>query len=278
MADFTRTYTIDDTLNEDKIWRADIAPFFRDMNQNIRQICQYGFTEMVNNAIDHSGSKDLKINLSIDDCELRFDIVDTGVGIFVKVQKDLGLDDPKHSVLELVKGKFTSDPQKHSGEGIFFTSRIFDRFSIRSGQLLFLGGLDEDRILEEPGENEINGTTVTMMIRKDSSLLLADVFNEYADPDTRLGFHKTAVSLKLMECDGDLLMSRSQAKRLVARFDRFLEVILDFSGIDMVGQGFADELFRVFANAHPQVNLRPVNYGKNVENMIRHVGGSLNNA
>ena len=39
----------------------------------------------------------------------------------------------------------------------------------------------------------------------------------------------------------DFLVARSQAKRLLERFDRFEEVVLDFDGVRQVGQGFADE-------------------------------------
>jgi anti-sigma regulatory factor (Ser/Thr protein kinase) len=272
---FSQTYTVDAALDEDRIWRTDIAPRLGELPPNVRRICQYGFTEMVNNVIAHSGSKELIIRLSINEKEGAFEIIDKGVGIFAKVQQVLGLDDPRQSILELVKGKFTSEPEAHSGEGIFFTSRIFDSFSISSGRLSFFGGRDGDRICEEPGGDVLNGTTVRMAIQKDSHLEIADVFNEYTDPDKQPGFHKTTVPVKLMEHEGDSLMSRSQAKRLIARFDRFLEVILDFAGVDMIGQGFADEVFRVFANAHPRVRLRPINCAQNVENMIRHVGGAL---
>jgi hypothetical protein len=110
-----------------------------------------------------------------------------------------------------------------------------------------------------------------MVIRKSSALLIADIFNEYADPDKQPGFHKTAIPVQLLQYGEESLMSRSQAKRLITRFDRFLEVVLDFTGVDMIGQGFADELFRVFAAAHPQVHLSPINCNENVKNMIRHV-------
>ena len=66
-------------------------------------------------------------------------------------------------------------------------------------------------------------------------------------------------------------MSRSQAKRLVNGLEKFVTVELDFSGIDEIGQGFADELFRVFTNAHPEITLTPVNMCSDVEKMYRHV-------
>lgn len=51
----------------------------------------------------------------------------------------MGLDLPSHAILELSKGKFTSDPARHSGEGIFFTSRMCDKFEILSKGLFFSG-------------------------------------------------------------------------------------------------------------------------------------------
>lgn len=75
-----------------------------------------------------------------------------------------------------------------------------------------------------------------------------------------------------MESPEELLMSRSQARRLITRFDRFREVILDFSGVEIIGQGFADEIFRVFANAQPHVKLCPIHCGKDVDAMIRRTG------
>ncbi len=47
------------------------------------------------------------------------------------------------------------------------------------------------------------------------------------------------------------------------------EVILDFRGVTGVGQGFVDEIFRVWASAHPQVRLVPENMNEAVEFMVR---------
>ncbi|MGN0342223.1 MAG: STAS-like domain-containing protein [Roseburia sp.] len=67
-------------------------------------------------------------------------------------------------------------------------------------------------------------------------------------------------------------IARSQAKRICRSLETYREVILDFSDVTMMGQGFADELFRVYVVAHPEVMLRPVNMLPQVERMIRHVG------
>jgi hypothetical protein len=66
-------------------------------------------------------------------------------------------------------------------------------------------------------------------------------------------------------------IARSQARRLLSRFEQFKEVSLDFEDVEFIGQGFADEVFRVFATAHPGVTLRPVNANEHVAKMIRWV-------
>ena len=63
---------------------------------------------------------------------------------------------------------------------------------------------------------------------------------------------------------GTSFVSRSEAKRLTQGLERFRHVILDFQGVTLVGQGFADEIFRVWSRAHPDVELK-------TENMIAPV-------
>jgi anti-anti-sigma regulatory factor len=40
---------------------------------------------------------------------------------------------------------------------------------------------------------------------------------------------------------------------VLARIDRFKTVVFDFSEVDVIGQAFADEIFRVFATSHPDI-------------------------
>jgi anti-sigma regulatory factor (Ser/Thr protein kinase) len=268
---FEYNYSLQSPLEEDVIWRKDISPHLTGTSQNIMQICQYGFTEMVNNAIEHSGSQTLKIKVSRDAKNISFVVIDEGIGIFRKIKNDLGLEEPAHAILELVKGKFTSDPQRHTGEGIFFTSRIFDTFTVASANLIFSRLGNEDQF--ETSTTNCRGTTIIMKISTSSRLFLSDVFNEYADPEKQPGFYKTTIPVQIIQNEGESLMSRSQAKRLMNRFDRFLEVVLDFTGVSFIGQGFADEIFRVFVRAHPGTRLIPTHCTETVEKMIAHVSG-----
>jgi hypothetical protein len=65
-------------------------------------------------------------------------ISDQGVAIFQKIRDDFALSDAREAILELSKGKLTSDSANHSGEGIFFTSRMVNSFTILSGDLCYL--------------------------------------------------------------------------------------------------------------------------------------------
>ena len=256
-------------LNEDLVWRDVFRGEVSGLPSNVRDIWQYGVSEMVNNAIDHSGSKRITVSVSRDALGTRASVRDHGEGIFTKLQRALDLLDPREAILELAKGKLTTDPARHSGEGIFFSSRVFDVFTIRSGALTFthdqaLSGGNDWRI--EPSANA-EGTEVSMRLANDSARTSKAVFDEFAAPD-EYTFSKTCVPVRLAQLEGEKLLSRSQARRLAARFERFRDVVLDFTEVVEIGQAFADELFRVFARAHPLVLLTPTNMSVAVAQMV----------
>ena len=256
-------------LNEDRVWRELVGPQVADLPPNVRDIWQYAVTEMVNNAIDHSGSEQVVVELLRDALNTTVYITDEGEGIFLKIQRALHLYDPREAILELAKGKLTTDPAHHTGEGIFFASKAMDAFDIRSGTLHFMR--DEwgaDVLRERPADAP--GTLVLMRLANDSARTLQTVFEQFAAPE-EYTFAKTIVPVCLAQHEGEKLVSRSQAKRLTLRFERFQTVVLDFAGVEEIGQAFADELFRVFHQAHPATTLSPVNMTTAVEMMFKRV-------
>lgn len=253
-------------LSEDHVWMSVLAPVVRDLPENVRDIWRYGFTEMVNNAIDHSGSEKIKVWCARNAFYTQAWVSDDGEGIFNKIQKALQLYDPREAILELAKGKFTTDPENHSGEGIFFSSKVFDLFDIRSGSLHFMHDDGRDDLLIERPKNA-PGTLVVMRLLNDSKRTTKEIFDKFAAPE-EYTFAKTIVPVKLGQYEGEKLVSRSQAKRLIFRFEKFRTVILDFAGVEEIGQGFSDEVFRVFQRAHPDTRLVPVNMTAAVKNMV----------
>ncbi len=258
-------------LEEDKVWREHIRPLMNGLPLNVLHICQYGFTEIVNNAIDHSEGKILIVSVKRTYKNVVLSIIDNGVGIFNKIQKELSLDNPLHAILELSKGKLTTDPDHHTGEGIFFTSRMFDKFSIFSGRLFFSYQREIDWLLEDKQEL-FSGTGVILEISSFSKRTSQQVFDRFTTTGD-YGFSKTHVPVFLATYGDENLISRSQAKRLLTRFEKFKEIILDFTNVTSIGQAFADEIFRVFQAQNPDVHLVPINMSEQIQKMIAHVTG-----
>ena len=267
LADENEEHELTPDSSEDAVWRSFVRPQLGDIPHTIISICQYGFTEMFNNVIDHSEGKSAVVSVRRTAFHIEITVKDDGIGIFRKIRRDFGLDDERHAILELSKGKLTSDPAHHTGEGIFFTSRMFDRFSILSGKNLFTHTVEHDDWLLEVDEGD-QGTLVTMEIRLATDRTAKMVFEKFATID-HPGFYKTHVPVILAQYGDENLVSRSQGKRVLTRIEKFTEVILDFKGVTEVGQAFIDEIFRVFLQSHSDVHLLPINTNESIEWMIR---------
>ena len=107
-----------------------------------------------------------------------------------------------------------------------------------------------------------------MALSNNSTRTGKEVFDQYSSPDADYGFTRTVIPMRLARYGNEKLISRSQAKMVLARVDRFKTVVLDFSGIDSIGQSFADEIFRVFAMGRPEILVLPLNGGPEVMKMI----------
>lgn len=260
-------YQLTPSLQEDVVWSSAIKEAILPLPDNVLNIWHHGFTEMFNNAIDHSGGTEILVTVRKNAVSTEIMVSDNGIGIFKKIQAEFDLLDERHAIFELAKGKLTTDPRNHSGEGIFFTSRMFDSFEILSGGLYFghERGKSEDWLLERSKAD--NGTSVFMQLNNHTSRTTKKIFDEYTEGDD-YGFDKTVVPVNLAKYGMDELVSRSQAKRLLARVELFKKVIFDFKGVDQIGQAFADQIFRVFANEHPEIILQPINMSAAVEQMI----------
>lgn len=264
---FRKSYPLDSNLKEDVVWLREIKPLLGVMPENVLNIWHYCFTEMLNNAIDHSEGSTVEIEVTKSAVHTEILIEDDGVGIFRKIQAELNLSDERHAVLELAKGKFTTDPDNHSGEGIFFSSRACDDFAILSGDVYFNHEFDdkEDWILES--SQNVSGTAVFMKLQNHTARKLKKIFDQFSSGED-YGFNKTVVPVEMAQYGDDALISRSQAKRVLNRIDRFKMVIFNFEGVDSIGQAFADEVFRVFADHHPEISIEYIKANSDVKNMI----------
>lgn len=233
---------------------------------NVHSIASYALTEMVNNAIDHSRSRQVRITAKVEGGKFLFTVRDWGIGVFRNVQRSFRLPNEFSALEHVLKGKQTTMPERHSGEGIYFTSRIADEFVLRSHKLTArVDNEVDDTFVRE--QRSLKGTEVTFSVKQRSKKKLEELFR--AHTDDRLGFDKNVVRVGVSLAGGAL--SRSQARRLLAGLEKFKRLKFDFRGVKEIGQAFADEIFRVFPTGHQGVEVTYQNAVPAVDFMIQRV-------
>jgi len=269
IADMSLEITPD--LEEHVIWYKRIKPLLSDLPDNILELWSYSFQEIMNNAIEHSEGNKVEVEVLQKDGCTEIIIIDDGRGIFKKLCEEYKFDDEKHAALELSKGKLTTDPDSHTGQGIFFSSRMVDKFIIKSGRASFFHVQNQsfDFVLES-GEDEGQGTIVIMKLNNNTARTVNNVFDMFEVPgDEDHGFVKTLIPVRLAQYDREMMVSRSQARRVLSRVNRFKYVGLDFQGVEKIGQPFADEIFRVFILEHPNITVYSINENDQIKSAIK---------
>ena len=245
-------------------------PALRTAPENVKSIVHYAFSEMLNNAIEHSRSKHIEVKMESDSTMVRFVVNDFGVGVFRNVMQKRHLKSELEAMQDILKGKVTTDPKAHTGEGIFFTSKAADRFVLESfGRRMIVDNIINDTFFQE--EKRINrGTRVIFTVARNSTRHLNKIFEHFQSKPGSFAFDKTEVHIRLFTL-GTVYVSRSQARRILVGLEKFKKVILDFDQVPNVGQAFADEVFGVFQNRHPNISLVPVNMNETVQFMVTRV-------
>ena len=263
-------YENDGSLGEDRIFERDIESKLLNLPKNVFSAWRYAFTEMMNNAIEHSSATTINVTVFRNVLKTSIVIADNGKGIFnnireyVKNEKNEDLTLKECAAL-LFAGKFTTAKSMHSGEGIFFTSHLMDSFKIISDGVVFTRNNFDDTNFETSAKDS---TTVVMELNNNSNKTTREVFNRFSDIDE--GFIKTQIPIAHI-FSGTGPVSRSEARRLGELIVKFKEVDLDFINVEEVGQAFVHELFIVWQRNNPDVKLNILNACDDVDFMIRRV-------
>ena len=256
-------------LHEEEIWwtARKNERFPTEITDEAETIFQFAFTEMLNNATDHSKSGGGHVKIWTEQGILKFIIRDYGIGVFKSVMTKLKFQDEVEALYELMKGKLTTNPAKHSGEGIFWTTKVADKVFYESfGLRLTVDNLINDYAIEKV-DNSLLGTEVYFEIQLNSKKSMSELFHKYSFDSEKLSLDTTLVPIKLYD-GGETWISRSQAKKVLQGLEKFKKITFDFNGIKLIGQGFADEIFRVYQIAHPEVILEAVNMNETVKLMV----------
>jgi len=253
-------------LEDHQVWIDLSGPdsILRSLADPAQTILNFALTELVNNAVDHSGAPIVAVEVSREGSTVELVVADKGVGIFEHIRSRLNLGSELEALQELSKGRVTTMPESHTGEGIFFTSKAVDEFEITSGSLRWIVDNRNNDLAVGESDPPFEGTTVRLELDAEDVRDLAEIFDEYT---TEFQFDRTRAVIRLFAI-GTKFISRSEAKRLLHGLEKFREVVLDFNGVEIVGQGFADEVFRVWTRTHPGTKLIPTDMCDPVEFMV----------
>jgi anti-sigma regulatory factor (Ser/Thr protein kinase) len=257
-------------LDEALPWSRDFAPNFA-LPAQVQRMAQHAFGELLNNAIDHSGGSNVTVSMRQTPAHLQLLVSDDGCGLFDKIAQSFQIVDPAMTMLELSKGKLTSDPERHTGRGLFFTSRIADVLDLHANDTAFQHRAWQRHRWSRTTPAARHGTSVFVAIALDTTRTLDAVLREHSRDGEGYAFERTVVPLHLLTATGCALDSRAQARHAAQRLQQFRHAQLDFAGVSEVGHGFADELFRVFARSQPDLALEPVNMAPSVRALIESV-------
>ena len=264
---FYRSYQLTN-LKEDLVWAEVAKELGLSKTSPAWDVAPYAFTEMLNNAIDHSRGEAVRIEVDIAANAWNFHISDDGIGAFRNIRENFGLSQDLEAVGELSKGKRTTMPAAHTGEGIFFTSKLVDIFRISANNFEWV--VDNNVEDNSIGPSSIAvGTTVEWSISVNTTRKFIEIAQIYTED---FQFSKSSPVVKLFEI-GVEFVSRSEAKRLLAGLNKFSEITFDYKGVEKVGQGFVDEIYRVWKNQYPDVVLQNVNASAEVEFMLKRGNG-----
>lgn len=264
-------------LQEDAPWRQDFAPCFA-LPPALQAMAQHAFTELVNNAVDHSGGSSVTVSMRQTPLQLQLLVSDDGVGLFRRVAEHfadhLDVAEPALAMLELAKGKLTTDPNRHCGHGLFFTAQLADVFDLHANAAAFQRrGWDGGRWHAQRPATQA-GTSIYLGISLDTRRTLEQVLQAHSASGQGYGFERTRVPMALLGLprgSTGQLASRAEARRALARLERFAIAEIDFTGVEQLGHGFADEMFRVQPGLNPRLQLQPVGMSACVAAMVEAV-------
>jgi len=254
-------------LDEDQVWdqvRSEV-PELATLPEAADRALHTAVVELVDNAISHSRGRAVEILFRKAHNRLILEVIDDGEGIFDRLAHENELPDRMEALQQLTKGKLTTHPEEHTGEGLFLLSKIADFFEVESGGLRWM----VDNEIDDVGVSSAHvrlGTRVRFEIDIGTNASLESVF---AESSVAFELARRRVVVKLFET-GNHFLSRSEAKKLLEGLGRFRQVVVDFKGVEAVGQGFVDEMFRVWTSRHLNTRLHPVNMAAPIAFIVEH--------
>lgn len=256
---------------EDGVYAAVISPYSEGLaNKGLSARLHYVSTEILNNVIDHSKGEGYRFALKSKEGRLRLEIEDDGIGIFQSIKEYFSLSDHWEAIGDLAKGKRTTDPSRHAGEGLFFSARMADVFTAEANGLKYTYVSSQDDWSMGPTRKD-RGSLVSLEFIFSETRAPKDVFDLFTDDYEFKEKSPRLLDPYVISLPPGHLPSRSEAKKVLSGTEHFSSIVLDFKGVESIGQGFADEVFRVFPSRFPEIKIETKNGNEFILRMIAHV-------
>ena len=188
-------------LQEDIPWQRDFAPNF-DLPPHVGRMVQHAFTELLNNAADHSEGSSVTVSLRQTPSHVQLLVSDDGCGVFEKIRGTYDIPDAPLAMLELSKGRLTTAPQAHTGRGLFFSSQLADVFDLHANGTAFQRRAWDSSGWRPGKALPRQGTSIYMAIALDTTRTLEQVLGAWSVDGSGIAFDRTVISLRLLAGPG----------------------------------------------------------------------------
>ena len=142
---------------------------FSGLSVNVVEIIDSSFTELLNNAIVHSGAESINIKMKREQDFISTEITDNGIGIFKKIMEHFSLKNELEAIQQILRGKLTTFPESHAGQGLYNVSKSCDSFVIHSGRKKFmLNNIVNEMSIKDA--REIKGTRIKFSINENRNV------------------------------------------------------------------------------------------------------------
>ncbi|MCB9586785.1 MAG: winged helix-turn-helix transcriptional regulator [Polyangiaceae bacterium] len=238
--------------------------------QAAEELTRACFVELLSNAESHAAAASAELRCRSHPNLIRFEIRDTGLGLFTRIRERLKLPSDLDALFALSKGPLTTQPAAHFGRGLFLVAAACQRFELVANGLCWVqDNRRGDQLLSEaPGSV---GTTARCELDPLTEAEWRDLQRSTLPGSSPLS---ATGHVKLFE-HGARFVSRAEAQALLRGMETLRDVRLDFKGVDGVGLGFAQEIFSVWQRAHPEVRLQVLNANAVVRRVLSQAGATF---
>ena len=199
-------------VEEDLAWSRDFAPYFA-LPDAVLRLARHAFTELVNNAAEHSGGSQVTVSMRQTPTNMQLLVSDDGCGLFARLGTSHHLETPALAMLELGKGRLTSQPSRHTGRGLYFTARVADVLDLHANDAAFQHRGWQPHHWQPVRPAARGGTSVFVAFSLDTARCLDAEMRAHSLDGAGYGFERTRVALSLLGDAQQGLESRAQARR-----------------------------------------------------------------